>query len=71
MRPPPCSTAPSPPASSPYSLRAAIGLALGGIPGVLIAAYLVKSLPLDWLRALVVVVVVYAAVGLLRSAMKK
>jgi uncharacterized membrane protein YfcA len=50
-----------------YSVRAAIGLALGGIPGVLIAAYLVKSLPLDWLRWLVVVAVTYAAVGLLRS----
>ena len=54
-----------------YSLRAAIGLALGGIPGVLIAAYLVKSLPLDWLRWLVVVVVVYAAAGLLRSALRR
>jgi uncharacterized membrane protein YfcA len=51
-----------------YSARAAIGLALGGIPAVLIAAYVVKSLPLNWLRWLVVVVVVYAAVGLLRSA---
>ncbi|MFO1406543.1 MAG: TSUP family transporter [Steroidobacteraceae bacterium] len=54
-----------------YSLRAAIGLALGGIPGVLVAAYVVKSLPLDWLRWLVVVVVVYAAVGLLRSAARR
>ena len=54
-----------------YSLRAAIGLALGGIPGVLVAAYLVKSLPLDWLRVLVVIVVVYAAVGLLKSAARK
>jgi len=51
-----------------YSLRAAIGLALGGIPGVLLAAYVVKSLPLDWLRWLVVIVVVYTAFGLLRSA---
>ena len=30
-----------------------------------------KSLPLDWLRVLVVIVVVYAAIGLLRSAMRK
>jgi uncharacterized membrane protein YfcA len=52
-----------------YSLRAAIGLALGGIPGVLLAAYVVKSLPLNWLRWLVVVVVVYTAFGLLRSAL--
>jgi len=54
-----------------YSARAAIGLAIGGIPAVLIAAYVVKSLPLDWLRWLVVIVVVYTAVGLLRSAAAK
>jgi uncharacterized membrane protein YfcA len=54
-----------------YDARAAIGLALGGIPAVLLAAYVVKSLPLDWLRWLVVVVVVYAAAGLLRSALQK
>lgn len=54
-----------------YDMRAAIGLALGGMPAVLLAAYAVKSLPLDWLRRLVVVVVVYAAAGLLRSALRK
>jgi uncharacterized membrane protein YfcA len=54
-----------------YSVRAAIGLALGGIPAVLVAAYVVKSLPLDWLRWLVVIVVVYAAIGLLRSALAR
>ena len=51
-----------------YSLRAALGLTLGGIPGVLIAAYLVRSLPLLWLRWLVLVVVVYAATLMLLSA---
>jgi uncharacterized membrane protein YfcA len=51
-----------------YDLRASLGLAIGGIPGVLIAALIVKSLPLDWVRWLVVVVVVYAAVSLLRSS---
>jgi uncharacterized membrane protein YfcA len=54
-----------------YDLRAAIGLAIGGIPAVLVAAYIVKSLPLYWLRWLVVIVVVYAAVGLLRSALAR
>jgi uncharacterized membrane protein YfcA len=54
-----------------YDATAAIGLAIGGIPAVLIAAYVVKSLPLDWLRWLVVVVVVYAAIGLLRSALNR
>jgi hypothetical protein len=30
-----------------YEARAALGLALGGLPAVLIAAFIVKSLPLD------------------------
>jgi uncharacterized membrane protein YfcA len=51
-----------------YSLRPALGLALGGVPAVLIAAYLVRSLPLTVLRWLVVGVVTYAAVTMLRSA---
>ena len=51
-----------------YSLRSAIGLALGGLPGVLIAAYIVKSLNLIPVRWLVIVVVVYTAVTMLISA---
>jgi uncharacterized membrane protein YfcA len=51
-----------------YSLRAALGLGLGGIPAVLIAAFIVKSMPLLYLRWLVVVVVLYAAFSMLRSA---
>jgi uncharacterized membrane protein YfcA len=51
-----------------YNLSAAVGLALGGIPGVLVAAYLVKSMPLLWLSWLVIIVVVYAALQMLRSA---
>jgi uncharacterized membrane protein YfcA len=54
-----------------FSMRAALGLTLGGIPGVLIAAYLVKSLPLVAVRWLVVVVVIYAAVVMLRSAAQR
>jgi len=53
---------------SSYSLPAAAGLALGGVPAVLIAALIVRSLPLAVVRWLVVVVVVYAAVSLLRAA---
>ena len=52
-----------------YDRRTAIGLALGGIPGVLVAAFIVRSLPLEWLYWLVVVVVLYAAVLMLRSAL--
>lgn len=51
-----------------YSLRAALGLGLGGVPAVLIAAFIVKSMPLLYLRWLVVVVVLYAAFSMLRSA---
>ncbi|HEY2686702.1 MAG TPA: sulfite exporter TauE/SafE family protein [Steroidobacteraceae bacterium] len=51
-----------------YSFSAAVALALGGIPGVLLAAYVVKSLPIDWLRWLVVIVVLYAATQMLLSA---
>jgi uncharacterized membrane protein YfcA len=52
------------------SMRALMGLAIGGIPGVLVAAYIVKSLPLAAVRWLVVVVVLYAAVAMLRSAVR-
>jgi len=55
-------------AAQRYDARAALGLALGGIPGVLIAAFIVKQLPLLWLRWLVVVVVLYTAIAMLRSA---
>jgi uncharacterized membrane protein YfcA len=51
-----------------YNLRAALGLALGGIPAVLLAAYIVRSLNLYYVRWLVVVVVVYTALSLLRAA---
>jgi len=51
-----------------YNLPAALGLTLGGLPGVLIAAFVVKSLPIVWLRWLVVVVAIYAAVLMLVSA---
>lgn len=52
-----------------YNLRAALGLAIGGIPAVLIAALIVKQLPLSAVRWLVVIVVVYTAVMMLRSAL--
>jgi uncharacterized membrane protein YfcA len=52
-----------------YSLRHAVGLALGGVPGVLLAAFVVKSLPISAIRWLVVIVVVYTATMMLRSAL--
>jgi uncharacterized membrane protein YfcA len=51
-----------------YSLRAALGLALGGVPGVLIAVYIVRQLPLVAVRWLVIAVVVYTSITMLRSA---
>lgn len=51
-----------------YDLRAAIGLMVGGPLAVLIAAFIVKSLPLYYVRWGVVVVVIYTAVGMLRTA---
>jgi uncharacterized membrane protein YfcA len=51
-----------------YNFRASLGLTLGGIPGVLLAAFLVRSLPLTAVRWLVTVVVVYTALMMLRSA---
>ena len=55
-------------AAQRYDARAALGLALGGIPGVLIAAFIVKQLPLLWLRWLVVIVVLYTAIAMMRAA---
>jgi uncharacterized membrane protein YfcA len=51
-----------------YSLRVAVGLAIGGIPGVIVAAKIVKSLDLYTVRWLVIVVVLYTAVTMLYSA---
>lgn len=50
-------------------LRIVIGVTLGGIPAVLVAAFLVREMPIEWLRWLVILVVLYAAIVMLRSAM--
>jgi uncharacterized membrane protein YfcA len=57
--------------SGRYDLRAAIGLTLAGTPAVLVAVWLVKSLPLQAVKWLVVCVVVYTAIAMLRSAAKE
>ncbi|MGE0814419.1 MAG: permease [Vicinamibacterales bacterium] len=54
-----------------YHLRAAIGLTLGGPLAVLVAAFIVKSLPLLYMRWLVVVVVLYTATSMLAAAAKR
>lgn len=53
--------------SGRYSPGPALGLSLGGVPGVLIAAYIVKSLDVHVLRWLVIAVVTYTAAMMLRS----
>jgi uncharacterized membrane protein YfcA len=55
--------------SERIDFRVVLGITIGGIPAVLLAAYVVKSLPLTALRWGVVVVVLYAATLLLRAAL--
>jgi uncharacterized membrane protein YfcA len=54
-----------------YDLPAAAGLTIAGTPAVLIAAFIVKELPLRAVQWLVVAVVVYTALAMLRSAAKE
>ena len=54
--------------SGRYDRPTALGLTLGGIPGVLVAAFIVKSLPLDAVRWLVVAVLLYTSVMMWLSA---
>ena len=50
---------------------AALGLALGGVPGVLCAAFLVREMPITWLRWLVIGIVTATAIGMLRAAWRE
>ena len=54
-----------------YDLKAALGLAIAGVPAVLLAAFIVKSLNLTAVRWLVTVVVLYTAVTMLVAAHKE
>lgn len=54
-----------------YPRKAALLLGLFGAIGVFIAAYIVKSLPLDILRWLVIAVIFYTSISMLISAYKK
>jgi len=49
--------------------RIVIGMAIGGVPAVLVAAFIVKSMPIEMLRWLVIVVVLYAAAVMFRAAL--
>ena len=54
-----------------YSLRVALGLAIGGVVGSIVAGVFVKSLDLNTVRWLVMVVVLYTAATMLMSAFSK
>ena len=54
-----------------YNRKAAVAMAIPGMVAVLIAALIVKSLPLDTLRWIVIVVIVYTSVVMLRAAYLK
>ena len=54
-----------------YASRAALGLALGGVPGVLLAAYVVRELSVAYLLWLVIAVATYSALAMLHSARRE
>lgn len=49
-------------------LHMVTGMAIGGVPAVFVAAFVVKSMPVEMLRWMVIVVVLYAALMMLRAA---
>ncbi|HMM22159.1 MAG TPA: sulfite exporter TauE/SafE family protein [Selenomonadales bacterium] len=53
-----------------YDIKASIAVTIGGSIGVFIAAYIVKELPLDILKWVVVVVCIYTGITLLRAGLK-
>lgn len=53
-----------------YHLRASVGLMLGGPLAVLVAAFIVKELPIYYVRWLVVLIVVYTASSMLTASSK-
>jgi uncharacterized membrane protein YfcA len=51
-------------------LRIVVGLTLGGIPAVLVAALIVKKMDVDILRYVITVVVFYTAIVMARASIK-
>ncbi len=56
--------------SGRFDRRTALGLAVGGIPGVLVAVYIVKTLPLQVVKWIVVAVLIYTSTTLYRDSRK-
>ncbi len=57
--------------SGNYNKKAALGMAIPSIFAVLIAAFIIKSLPLDTLRWLVMIIIIYTSVTMFLSVIKK
>lgn len=53
-----------------YDIKASIAITIAGSVGVLIAAYIVKEMPLEILKWVVVCVILYTSITMLRAAMK-
>lgn len=56
--------------SDSYNKKAALGMALPGIIAVLIAAFVIKSLPVESLRWLVLLIILYTSLSMFLSAVK-
>jgi uncharacterized membrane protein YfcA len=54
-----------------YQRQAALGLALGAVPGVLLAAYVFWTLPIGAVRWLVIAVVIYTSLQMLATAQER
>jgi uncharacterized membrane protein YfcA len=54
-----------------FHVRAIVGMLIAGLPAVLIAAFIVKTLSLNVVTWLVIVVVTYTAINLLRTARRE
>ncbi|KPU27035.1 permease [Caloranaerobacter sp. TR13] len=52
-----------------YDRKASMGITIGGVIGVIIAAYIVKSLPLNMLKWLVIAVILYTSLTMIRAAL--
>ncbi|MBP3928800.1 MAG: permease, partial [Peptostreptococcaceae bacterium] len=51
-----------------YAKKTSILISIGGVVGVFIAAFIVKSLPLNILKWLVILVIAYTSITMLRKA---
>ena len=54
-----------------YPRKSSLGITIGGIFGVLIAAFIVKSLPINILKVLVICVIFYTATTMLKAGLTK